>query len=102
MSYDGSFRPSDDEKYLTKVAQKPDLSKLTDFAEQVRLAGLRPTLKRVATAALLFDGRRHVSAETFTEDITATSLQVCLGTIYNTLIQFTDAGLLSPVMMHNQ
>tara|TARA_B100000575_G_scaffold88028_1_gene69597 strand:- start:417 stop:611 length:195 start_codon:yes stop_codon:yes gene_type:complete len=64
---------------------------------------LRPPRKRVAIAALLFDGRhRHDSAETLTEGITTVGLQVSLGTIYNTLNQFTDAGLFSQVMMRNQ
>ena len=86
-----------------KVTRKPDWPKLTDFAEQLRLAGLRPTRQRVAIAALLLDGRhRHVSADSLTEEITAAGLQVSGGTVYNTLKQFTDAGLLRRVMVHNE
>ena len=44
-----------------KLMQKPDLLNLTDLAEQLRSAGLRPTRQRVAIAAMLLDGRhRHV------------------------------------------
>ena len=81
----------------------PELSTLADFAEQLRLVGLRPTRQRVAIAALLLDGRhRHVSADSLTEEITAAGLQVSGGTVYNTLNQFTDAGLLRRVLVHNE
>ena len=77
-----------------KVIQKPDLSTLAGFAEQLRLSGLRPTRQRVAIAALLLDGRhRHVSADSLTEEITAAGIQVSGGTVYNTLNQFTDCLL---------
>ena len=86
-----------------KVTQKPDLSTLADFAEQLRLAGLRPTRQRIAIAALLLDGRhRHVSADSLTEEITAAGLRVSGGTVYNTLNQFTNAGLLRRVLVHNE
>ena len=86
-----------------KLMQKPDLLNLTDFAEQLRSAGLRPTRQRVAIAAMLLDGRhRHVSADSLIEEITAAGLQVSGGTVYNTLNQFTEAGLLRRVMVHNE
>ena len=86
-----------------KVRQKLNSSTLVDFAELLRLAGLRPTRQRVAIAALLLDGRhRHVSADSLTEEITAAGLQVSCGTVYNTLNQFTDAGLLRRVLVHNE
>ena len=86
-----------------KVTQKSELSALADFAEQLRLAGLRPTRQRVAIAALLLDGRhRHVSADSLTEEITAAGIQVSGGTVYNTLNQFTDVGLLRRVLVHNE
>ena len=57
--------------------------------------GLRPTRQRIALAALLFSkGDRHVSAETVYEEALATSVSVSLATVYNTLNQFTEAGLL--------
>ena len=73
------------------------------FAEKLRLAGLRPTRQRVAIAALLLDGRhRHVTADSLTEEITTAGLHVSGGTVYNTLNQFTEAGLLRRVMVHNE
>ena len=86
-----------------KVTQRLDLPMLADFAKELRLAGLRPTRQRVAIAALLLDGRHsHVSAESLIEEITAAGIQVSSGTVYNTLNQFTDAGLLRRVVVHNE
>ena len=90
-------------KNQQKVTQRLDLPMLTDFAKQLRLAGLRPTRQRVAIAALLLDGRhRHVSADSLIEEIANAGLKVSSGTVYNTLNQFTDAGLLRRVVVHNE
>ncbi len=63
--------------------------------ERVREAGLRPTRQRVALAELLFaKGDRHLSAEELHEEATAAGVPVSLATVYNSLHQFTDAGLL--------
>lgn len=59
---------------------------------------LRPTRQRVALAELLFSkGHRHISAEALHEEAEHQSIKVSLATIYNTLHQFTDAGLLRAV-----
>jgi Fur family iron response transcriptional regulator len=63
--------------------------------ERVRRAGLRPTRQRVALADLLFaKGERHLSAEDLHEEAIEAGVPVSLATVYNTLHQFTDAGLL--------
>lgn len=62
---------------------------------RVRNAGLRPTRQRVALADLLFaKGDRHLSAEELHEEAAMAGVTVSLATVYNTLHQFTDAGLL--------
>jgi Fur family transcriptional regulator, iron response regulator len=69
-----------------------------DVARLLRGAGLRPTRQRVALAHLLFtSGDRHVTAETLHEEAQARKVPVSLATIYNTLHQFTEAGLLREV-----
>jgi len=84
------------------MTQKDRMTLKAHFAEKLRYAGLRPTRQRVAIAALLLDGRhRHVTADSLTEEISAAGLHVSGGTIYNTLNQFTEAGLLRRVMVHN-
>lgn len=69
-----------------------------DVARLLRGAGLRPTRQRVALAHLLFaEGDRHVTAETLHEEAQARKVPVSLATVYNTLHQFTGAGLLREV-----
>ena len=76
---------------------------LVTMASKLRKAGLRPTRQRVAIACLLLDGRhRHVTAESLTAEINATGLHVAGGTVYNTLNQFTKAGFLRRVTVHNE
>jgi Fur family transcriptional regulator, iron response regulator len=66
--------------------------------ERLRKAGLRPTRQRVALATLLFsDGHRHVTAEELHAEAHGSRLPVSLATVYNTLNQFTEAGLLREV-----
>ena len=73
-------------------------TKPTDIAKLLRGAGLRPTRQRVALASMLFAGcDRHVTAETLHEEAQARRVPVSLATVYNTLHQFTEAGLLREV-----
>jgi Fur family iron response transcriptional regulator len=63
--------------------------------KRVRDAGLRPTRQRIALAELLFaKGDRHLSAEELHEEALAAGVPVSLATVYNSLHQFTEAGLL--------
>jgi Fur family iron response transcriptional regulator len=64
----------------------------------LRMAGLRPTRQRVALAELLFGGpHRHVSAEQLHSEADEAWVNVSLATIYNTLHQFHEVGLLREV-----
>ncbi|MHC5655635.1 iron response transcriptional regulator IrrA [Stappia sp.] len=66
--------------------------------DMLRIAGLRPTRQRVALAEILYSrGNRHVSAELLHEEAEAANVPVSLATVYNTLHQFTEAGLLREV-----
>jgi Fur family transcriptional regulator, iron response regulator len=65
------------------------------IVERLRVAGLRPTRQRVVLGSLLFGaGDRHVSAEILHAEALGAGEQVSLATVYNTLHQFTEAGLL--------
>lgn len=58
-------------------------------------AGLRPTRQRIALGWLLFSkGDRHLTAENLHEEAQASRVSISLATIYNSLHQFTEAGLL--------
>ncbi len=65
---------------------------------QLRAAGLRPTRQRIALAELLFgQGDRHVTAEMLHAEAAQQGIGVSLATVYNTIHQFTKAGLLREV-----
>lgn len=65
------------------------------LSQKLRNAGLRPTRQRLSLAHLLFsDGDRHVSAEALHEEALQANIHVSLATVYNTLHQFNEAGLL--------
>jgi Fur family transcriptional regulator, iron response regulator len=67
---------------------------------RLRHAGLRPTRQRVELAGLLFhDADRHVTAEGLHDEVTEAGVKVSLATVYNTLHQFTQAGLLRQVIV---
>ena len=66
-----------------------------DSALRLRGAGLRPTRQRVALADMLFaKGDRHLTAEELHEEAVGVGVPCSLATVYNTLHQFTQAGLL--------
>lgn len=68
--------------------------------ERLREVGLRPTRQRLALSKLLFEnGNRHVTAEQLHAQAMDTGVRVSLATIYNTLHQFTAAGLLREVVV---
>jgi Fur family iron response transcriptional regulator len=71
-----------------------------DALQRLRDAGLRPTRQRLALAKLLLDaGDRHVTAEQLHGEALSAQIRVSLATIYNTLHQFTAAGLLREVVV---
>jgi Fur family transcriptional regulator, iron response regulator len=68
--------------------------------ERLRAAGLRPTRQRMELAGILFKGpHRHVTAESLHEEAAGQEMKISLATIYNTLHQFTHAGLLRQVIV---
>jgi Fur family transcriptional regulator, iron response regulator len=70
------------------------------FVEQIRAVGLRPTRQRLALAKLLFgNGNRHITAEVLHADAQAEKIRVSLATVYNTLHQFTEAGMLREIVV---
>jgi Fur family transcriptional regulator, iron response regulator len=81
---------------MNSICQRPFRHAL----DRLRASGLRPTRQRLALAKLLFDGcDRHVTAETLHSEAAASSIRVSLATVYNTLHQFTEAGLLREIVV---
>ena len=67
---------------------------------RLRAAKLRPTRQRLALARLLLgNGDRHITAEQLHGEALAAQVKVSLATVYNTLHQFTEAGLLREVVV---
>jgi Fur family iron response transcriptional regulator len=69
-----------------------------DTKAMLRQVGLRPTRQRMALGWILFSkGDRHVTAEMLYEEACKAKVPVSLATVYNTLHQFTEVGLLRQV-----
>jgi Fur family transcriptional regulator, iron response regulator len=69
-----------------------------DVKALLRQVGLRPTRQRMALGWILFGkGDRHLTAEMLYEEATRAKVPVSLATVYNTLHQFTDVGLLRQI-----
>jgi Fur family iron response transcriptional regulator len=68
--------------------------------DRLKEVGLPPPRQRLALARLLFgNGDRHVTAEQLHDEALKNEIRVSLATIYNTLHQFTKAGLLREVVV---
>src|SRR5204863_9483247 len=69
-----------------------------EIRTMLRQSGLRPTRQRMALAEILYGkGNRHISAAGLHEEAMGQRVPVSLATVYNTLHQFTGAGLLREV-----
>ena len=79
---------------MVKHDPKPDIARI------LQEAGLRSTQQRLAIGGLLFDGmHKHVTAEQIFAAARKCKSPVSLATVYNTLHQFTEAGLLREVVI---
>ena len=66
-----------------------------DIGTRLRRFGLRPTRQRIALGDLLFaKGDRHLTVEELHDEAVTAGVPVSLATVYNTLHQFTEAGLI--------
>ena len=81
---------------MARKSRDPDQGAIA----RLRDANLRPTRQRVDLVGLLFrSGDRHVTAESLHAEAARAGVQVSLATVYNTLHQFTEAGLLRQVVV---
>ena len=83
---------------MTREAKPPVLQGAATAERALRLAGVRPTKQRLALARLaLGRGERHFSAEDLFDEAQDLGVGVSLATVYNSLRQFTDVGLLQEI-----
>lgn len=69
-----------------------------DVRAMLRRVNLRPTRQRMELGWILFSkGDRHLTAEMLFEEANKARVPVSLATVYNTLNQFTEVGLLRQV-----
>jgi Fur family iron response transcriptional regulator len=71
---------------------------LYDCGDLLRGAGLRPTRQRLMLGEFLFSkGGRHVTADMIYTEAAAANMHISRATVYNTLNQFTEVGLLRQI-----
>lgn len=81
-----------------QAAQAPSGCPVAAIKAKLRDAGLRPTRQRMILGWLLFgSGDRHVSAEALFTEVNRVRGHLSLATVYNTLNQFRDSGLIRQV-----
>lgn len=76
----------------------PFVKQTLPTVQKLRAHNVRPTRQRVQIGCLLFHGgNKHVSPDQLVLMLKEFGIHMSLGTIYNTLRQFCDAGLLNEV-----
>ena len=76
---------------------------MKDIKHFLRQNSLRPTKQRVIIANYLFDGvNKHVTAETLSNKLLKMKAGISLATIYNTLHDFYEKGLLKKLMINSE
>ena len=100
QSSPASFNRVSSESELFARLRSPDVA--SQMKGKFREVGLRSTRTRVALGSILFGkGDRHVSAEMLFEEASQAGVSVSLATVYNTLQQFTEVGLLRQVAINS-
>jgi Fur family iron response transcriptional regulator len=78
------------------------LKSTQNIADMLFEKNLRPTRQRMALCRLLFsEGDRHVTAEELHKEAKETGTSLSLATVYNTLHQLREVGLLAEVSTPN-
>ena len=73
-----------------------------DFRRKLDRAGVRPTRQRLDLARAIFGrGDRHFTADMIYQETRAVRFAPTLGTIYNTLNEFSRCGLLREIALYD-
>ena len=85
---------------IRKITTFDPLSDYNQAINKLSNSGIRPTKQRMILAKLLFEkGDRHISAEEIFEEVKKEDRKISLATIYNTLKQFSNIGLLKELVI---
>ncbi|WP_343313647.1 iron response transcriptional regulator IrrA [Brucella sp. BE17] len=69
----------------------------------LKRAGLRPTRQRLLLASLLFiEQHRHVTPDILREEVASRGEKLSFATVYNTLNQFCEAGLIRRISLNSE
>ena len=76
------------------------LSPYSRALKKIEESGIRPTKQRRILAKLIFEkGDRHISAENLFDEVKKEDRKISMATIYNTLKQFTNLGLIREIVV---
>ena len=76
------------------------MSSYSRALKKIEDSGIRPTKQRRILARLIFEkGDRHVSAENLFDEVKKEDRKISMATIYNTLKQFTNLGLIREIVV---
>ena len=85
---------------IRNISTYNPVSNYSQAIKKLSNKGIRPTKQRMILAKLLFEnGDRHISAEEIYEELKKEDRKISLATIYNTLKQFTNLGLLKELVI---
>ena len=85
---------------IRKISTFEPLNDYNQAIVKLKKNGIRPTKQRMVLAKLLFEkGDRHISAEEIFDEIKKDDRKISLATIYNTLKQFRNIGLLKELVI---
>ena len=85
---------------LNKIQVFDPLNDYNRAIHNLKKNNIRPTKQRMILAKILFEkGRRHVSAENLYDEVRKDDRKISLATIYNTLKQFTQIGLIREIVV---
>ena len=85
---------------LNKIKAFAPLSDYNMAIGTLKKNNIRPTKQRIILAKLLFEkGRRHISAEDLYDEVRQDDRKISLATIYNTLKQFSNIGLIREIVV---
>ena len=76
------------------------MSAYSKAIKTIEQSGIRPTKQRRILAKIIFDkGKRHISAENLFDEVKKEDRKISMATIYNTLKQFTNIGLIREIVV---
>jgi len=85
---------------LNKIKAFNPLNDYNKAIGTLKKNNIRPTKQRIILAKLLFEkGRRHISAEDLYDEVKKDDRKISLATIYNTLKQFSNIGLIREIVV---